>query len=414
LSATNAVEIESSYIVVLKPGLSSDQITAHHNLLYSSLFPGGIRDDGPNSISHMYGMNELQGYAGRFTDDAVDLLRQQPEVDYIEKDQLVFASELQDDSTWGLARISHRDHLGFGNYHYSYDAEAGEGVTAYVIDTGVHIKHVDFEGRAVWGATIPTNDRDVDGNGHGTHCAGTIAGKTYGVSKKATIVAVKVLRSNGSGSMSDVLKGVEWAIADHQQREKEGKLKKGSVANMSLGGGFSRALNSAVNAAVDAGISFAVAAGNENEDACNSSPASAKKAVTVGASTVKDERAWFSNHGECVDVFAPGLDIKSTWIGPSNKATNIISGTSMASPHVAGLMAYLLGMQKQVNVDTPKQIKKLINEFATQDALSKIPKHTVNKLIFNNATDEGKHDDDADLNGFELLELASRIFSFSQ
>ncbi|KAG1440291.1 hypothetical protein G6F57_019077 [Rhizopus arrhizus] len=189
-----------------------------------------------------------------------------------------------------------------------------------------------------WGKTIPTDDNDQDGNGHGSHCAGTIAGKKYGVAKKAEPVAVKVLKSNGSGSMSDVVAGVDWATSDFLNRKKQaqeaGKSFKGAAANMSLGGGKSAALDRIVNGAVDAGLVFAVAAGNDNKDACDYSPARAEKAITVGASTVFDERAYFSNYGKCVDVFAPGLDIQSIWIG-SNTATNTISGTSMASPHVA-------------------------------------------------------------------------------
>lgn len=176
-------------------------------------------------------------------------------------------------------------------------------MTAYVIDTGTNVDHVDFEGRASWGKTIPQGDADEDGNGHGTHCSGTIAGKKFGVAKKAHVKAVKVLRSNGSGSMSDVVKGVEWAATDHAESvaaAKKGKKKgyKGSVANMSLGGGKSPTLDLAVNAAVDAGIHFAVAAGNDNANSCNYSPAAAQKAVTVGASTLGDERAYFSNYGK--------------------------------------------------------------------------------------------------------------------
>lgn len=184
----------------------------------------------------------------------------------------------------------------------------------------------------------------------GTHVAGTIAGKTYGVAKKAFIKAVKVLRSNGSGTMSDVVAGVEWVAKDHKKRVDEeaakfeaatgGKetpapapKKVKSVANMSLGGGKSRALDLAVNAVVSAGVHFAVAAGNDNRDACNYSPAAAEKAITVGATTIEDSRAWFSNWGKCVDIFGPGHQILSSWIGSTN-ATNTISGTSMASPHV--------------------------------------------------------------------------------
>jgi cerevisin len=302
--------------------------------------------------------------------------------------------ETEKNAPWGLARISHRDSLSFGNWNkYLYSADGGEGVDVYVIDTGTNTKHVDFEGRAHWGKTIPTGDADEDGNGHGTHCSGTVAGKKYGVAKKANVYAVKVLRSNGSGTMSDVVKGVEYAVQAHEEAKaaaKKGKKKgwKGSAANMSLGGGKSRVLDAAVNAAVEAGIHFAVAAGNDNADSCNYSPAAAENAVTVGASTLLDERAYFSNYGKCNDIFAPGLNILSTWIG-SEHATNTISGTSMASPHIAGLLAYFLSLQPAkdsayaVADITPKELKANLISIATQDALTDVPSNTKNLLAWN-------------------------------
>ena len=296
----------------------------------------------------------------------------------------------QNGAPWGLARISHRNSLNFGTFNkYLYSADGGEGVDVYVIDTGTYIGHVDFDGRAHWGKTIPSGDVDEDGNGHGTHCSGTIAGKKYGVAKKANVYAVKVLKSNGSGTMSDVIKGVEWAAANHQKNvkaAKEGKGKKkfkGSTANMSLGGGKSVTLDLAVNAAVDLGIHFAVAAGNDNTNSCGYSPAGAEKAVTVGASNLADERAYFSNYGKCNDIFAPGLSITSTWIG-SETAINTISGTSMASPHIAGLLAYFLSLQPSsdsayaVAEITPKELKKNLISIATPGSLSDVPSDTVN------------------------------------
>lgn len=296
---------------------------------------------------------------------------------------------VENSAPWGLARISHREALSFGNFNkYLYAADGGEGVDVYVIDTGANVGHVDFEDRASWGQTIPEGDADEDGNGHGTHCSGTIAGKKYGVAKKANVYAVKVLRSNGSGTMSDVVKGVEWAAEAHIKKSKSGKSKfKGSVANMSLGGGRSRTLDEAVNAAVDVGMHFAVAAGNDNADACNYSPAAAENAVTVGASTLADERAYFSNYGNCTDIFAPGLNIVSTWIG-SDRATNTISGTSMASPHIAGLLAYLLSLQPArdsayaVEELTPKQLKKALISISTKNALTDMPAGTPNVSFF--------------------------------
>lgn len=322
------------------------------------------------------------------------------QVEYVERDSEVHTMKkdtspsVEKNAPWGLARISHRDALNFGSFNkYLYSDDGGEGVDAYIIDTGTNIDHVDFEGRANWGKTIPANDEDVDGNGHGTHCSGTVAGKKFGVAKKASIYAVKVLKSNGSGTMSDVVKGVEWAANSHAETvsaAKKGKKKgfKGSVANMSLGGGKSRLLDLAVNAAVDAGLHFAVAAGNDNADSCNYSPAAAENAVTVGASTLADERAYFSNFGACNDIFAPGLNILSTWIG-SNYATNVISGTSMASPHIAGLLAYYLSLQPSsdsayaVAEITPKKLKANIIAIATEGALTNVPADTANILAWN-------------------------------
>lgn len=300
---------------------------------------------------------------------------------------------IEKNAPWGLARISHRDSLSFGTFSkYLYAADGGEGVDVYVIDTGTNIDHVDFEGRASWGKTIPVDDEDVDGNGHGTHCSGTIAGKKHGVAKKANIYAVKVLKSNGSGTMSDVVKGVEWAADQHLKKveaAKKGKVKgfKGSAANMSLGGGKSVTLDLAVNAAVDAGIHFAVAAGNDNADSCNYSPAAAEKAITVGASNIADERAYFSNYGKCNDIFAPGVNVLSTWIG-SKYAVNTISGTSMASPHVAGLLAYFLSLQPSndsafaVAEITPKKMKENLIAIATEGALADVPSGTSNVSLY--------------------------------
>lgn len=207
----------------------------------------------------------------------------------------------------------------FGTFtKYPYNDVAGEGVDVYVVDTGINVDHVEFEGRAAWGKTVPQNDVDEDGNGHGTHCAGTIASRKYGVAKKANVIAIKVLGSNGSGTMSDVVEGVLWAASSAAKKAAAadaefaatGKTNhKGSVANMSLGGGKSQSLDTAVNKAVLSGLHFAVAAGNDNRDACNYSPAASENAVTVGASTLSDDRAYFSNHGSCVDIFAPGKHV---------------------------------------------------------------------------------------------------------
>lgn len=349
-------------------------------------------------VSDVFNIADLvSGYSGFFLRSTIDWIRRDPAVAFVEQDSVVRANEfeVQKGAPWGLARVSHRQPLSLSSFNeYLHDTEGGEGVTSYVIDTGVFVDHTQFEGRAVWGATIPSGDADVDGNGHGTHCAGTIGSKDYGVAKKANIVAVKVLRSNGSGSMSDVVKGVEFAAKSHQDAVKKGKKGfKGSTANMSLGGGKSTALDLAVNAAVKAGLHFAVAAGNENQDAANTSPASAELAITVGASTISDARAYFSNYGSTVDIFAPGLNIVSTYIG-SDSATATLSGTSMASPHIAGLLTYYLSLQPGADSEffvsdkgvSTTQLKKNLIAFGSKGLLSDIPEDgTPNILAFNGA-----------------------------
>ncbi|KAJ3299504.1 serine protease [Borealophlyctis nickersoniae] len=388
LSAENAQVLDDKYMVVLK-----DANVEGHRMWLNSLMT--TLDASTYSQPRWFNIPGMQGYSGSFPEDVISAIRATADVEFVEKDQIVHAiahpapffndEAVQKDAPWGLGRISHREHpVGNDTHKYLYPDNAGQGVTVYVVDTGVSIHHVDFEDRAAWGATIPEGDFDIDGNGHGTHVAGTIAGKKYGVAKKANIVAVKVLRSNGSGTMSDVVKGIEWVIENHKNRTEEAdkKEKVKSAANMSLGGGMSRILNRAVNAAVDAGVAFAVAAGNDDQDACNYSPASAEKAVTVGATTIDDLRAWFSNWGKCVDVFAPGHQILSAWIG-SNVATNTISGTSMASPHVAGILADWLSRDENEKLG-PLQLKKKLIQTATLHILTGLPKktHTKNRFVY--------------------------------
>jgi cerevisin len=357
--------INNSYIVVLKDDVPSSSMQNHLNFLQLAHHSDSLLGDGvATGLRHIYD-SHIKGYSGEFTEGVLEQIRQMPEVDFIERDQIVRTMEFdtienQKGAPWGLARISHRSKLTFSTFsRYEYDPHGGEGVDAYVIDTGINIHHVEFGGRAFWGKTIPANDEDIDGNGHGTHCAGTIASRKYGVAKQANVIAVKVLGTNGSGSMSDVVAGVAWAAEQAKIKAEAARAEfaatgktshKGSVANMSLGGGKSPALDTIVNRAVEAGLHFAVAAGNDDKDACNYSPAAAEKAVTVAASTLADERAYFSNYGTCVDVFAPGLNILSTYKG-SCEASTTLSGTSMASPHVAGLLAYLLSIYPSATFD---------------------------------------------------------------
>ncbi|KAJ2809183.1 proteinase B [Coemansia guatemalensis] len=384
--------IPDNYIVVMKDSArpSKQVLDGHFSWLTTDIEQANARAPAyrdANRISHVYS-DAIVGYAGQFEPNVLDRIRASNDVAYVERDSIVYALDTQKGAPWGLARISHRQPLGFSSFNkYVHEPTGGKDITVYVVDTGINIDHEDFEGRARWGKTMVANDEDEDANGHGTHVAGTIAGKKYGVAKAAEVVAVKVLGSSGSGSMSGVVMGIEYTVKEHRKAvalaEREGRKHRGSVANMSLGGGYSRALNLAVDTASRAGVHYAVAAGNDNQDACDYSPASAANAITVGATTITDERAWFSNYGECVDVFAPGKDILSTWIG-SRRSTNSISGTSMASPHVAGLAAYLLSLEDSNSTLSTKDLKAKILEIATKDAVENPGTKSPNLLIYNN------------------------------
>ncbi|KAF8161425.1 subtilisin-like serine protease [Crassisporium funariophilum] len=373
--------INNSYIVMLKDDVSVARKQNHMNFLLAAHSADPLVGDEFAGVQQIYD-GHVTGYAGRFTESVLAQIRKMPEVKYVEKDQIVRTQEVQRSAPWGLARVSHREKLTFSTFtKYVYNEHGGEGVDVYVVDTGINIDHVEFEGRASWGKTIPQNDVDDDGNGHGTHCAGTIASRKYGVAKKANVIAVKVLGSNGSGSMSDVVGGVVWAAtsaknkaikADAERAATGSSAHKGSVANMSLGGGKSQALDDAVDKAVDNGLHFAVAAGNDNKKACDYSPAASANAITVGAATLGDERAYFSNHGKCVDVFAPGLNILSTYKG-SSTATSTLSGTSMASPHTAGMVAYLLSIYPSHEFDPT---------FAADESLISIQSQRILKTPF--------------------------------
>ncbi|MFC9267986.1 S8 family peptidase [Streptomyces zhihengii] len=269
--------------------------------------------------------------------------------------------------SWGLDRVDQTDTAADGKY--TYPDAAGEGVTAYVIDTGVRISHSDFEGRATHGFDAVDNDDSADdGNGHGTHVAGTIAGAAHGVAKKAKIVAVRVLDDNGSGTTEQVVAGIDWVTQNHQGP---------SVANMSLGGGADEALDEAVRKAIAAGVTFGVAAGNESSDASQGSPARVQEAITVASSTKDDAQSDFSNFGEIVDIYAPGSDITSAW-NDSDEGTKTISGTSMATPHVVGAAAvYLAGHQDA----TPADVATALTGGATPDKITNPSAGTPNKLL---------------------------------
>ena len=300
---------------------------------------------------------------------AVARLALDSRVDFIEADQTVSVGVTQNNATWGLDRIDQVNLPLNNTYIYNQN---GSGVTAYIIDTGVRQTHNLFGGRASGGFTsINDGNGTSDCNGHGTHVAGTVGSSTYGVAKNVNIVAVRVLGCNGSGSNSGVVAGIDWVTANHTNT---------SVANMSLGGDISSATDNAVNAAVASGITMVVAAGNDNANACGFSPARATNAITVGSTTSSDSRSSFSNFGTCLDIFAPGSSITSTW-STSNSATNTISGTSMASPHVAGVAALYLDDNPNAS---PAQVQAAIESAAGVNKVSNPRSGSPNLLLNSN------------------------------
>lgn len=355
LKPRNADVIEGKYIVKMRSSSGIEILEAHKNMVASK-------------IDYTYNSNKFTGFAASMTAEEVEALQNMPDVEYIEHDAIVKAYATQENADWGLARLSNTSP---DSSTYTYDDSAGEGVCAYVVDTGIDVTHPEFEGRATF-ASNQVDDDDTDGNGHGTHVAGTIGSKTYGVAKKVALYAVKVLGADGSGTNAGVIAGMDFVVSDAPSRD----CPKGVVVNLSLGGGVSSSVNEAAANVVSAGNFMAVAAGNEAQDASNSSPASEPSVCTVGATDNTDTLSYFSNFGSLVDVLAPGSDIESTWPGGE---TNTISGTSMASPHVAGIGAYFLGL----DASSVGDLCEYIASQAQSGAISGVPSDTTDGIIQN-------------------------------
>ncbi|MCZ2525779.1 S8 family peptidase [Streptomyces sp. NPDC059506] len=357
IGAGSADAVKGSYIVTLKKDTGLKAASAAGRNV--------VKEHG-GTIKHTY-KAALNGYAAQLTETEAKQLAADPAVESVVQDVKVQVDATQTGATWGLDRI---DQAALPlNGSYTYPDSAGQGVTAYVIDTGVRISHSQFGGRAFNGYDAVDNDNVAqDGNGHGTHVAGTIAGSTYGVAKKAKIVGVRVLDNNGSGTTAGVIKGIDWVTANAQ---------KPAVANMSLGGGASTALDNAVKNSIASGVTYAVAAGNSNTNASTSSPARVAEAITVGSTTNTDARSSFSNYGSILDIFAPGSSITSAW-HTTDTATNTISGTSMATPHVAGAAAvYLAGHTSA----TPAQVSTALVNGATSNVITSPGSGSPNKLL---------------------------------
>ncbi|MEU9332466.1 S8 family serine peptidase [Streptomyces sp. NPDC048290] len=354
--AANAVA--DSFIVTLKPGHARAGTAAGK----------AITDKYGAGIERTY-RTALNGYAIEATEAEAKRLAADPAVASVVQNRTFTIEATQPNPpSWGLDRIDQRA-LPL-NSSYTYPDNGGQGVTVYVIDTGVRITHSDFGGRARYGYDAIDNDNTAqDGNGHGTHVAGTAAGTAYGVAKRADIVGVRVLNNAGSGTTAQVVAGIDWVAQN---------AVKPAVANMSLGGGADTALDTAVRNAIASGVTFAVAAGNESTNASTRSPARVTEAITVGATTSTDAKASYSNYGTVLDLFAPGSSITSAW-NTGDTATNTINGTSMATPHVAGAAALHLAANPAA---TPAQVSTALTTAATPNVVTSPGTGSPNRLLY--------------------------------
>jgi subtilisin family serine protease len=357
LNAGSATAVPGSYIVTLKSDVGFKATASQGKSLISEY--GG-------TVKRTY-TSALNGYAASLTSTEAKELAADPEVASVEQDQVVHVVGTQTSAPWGLDRIDQSNLPLSGTY--TYPDSGGSGATVYVLDTGVRITHQQISGRASYGYDFVDNDATAqDGYGHGTFVATTVAGSTYGVAKQAKIVAVRVLGNDGSGTTSGVIAGVDWITSNHVAN---------SVANVSLGGGASTTLDTAVTNSIASGVTYAIAAGNNGLLAANYSPARVPNAITVGATTNTDARASYSNYGSTVDIFAPGSNITAAW-NTSDTATYTGSGTSFATPHVAGAAALYLTAHPG---SSPATVATALVNGATNNVLTSVGTGSPNKLL---------------------------------
>jgi subtilisin family serine protease len=351
--------------------------TRHIVLLDDSANPRAVAaEHGRRYGAEVKGIYEhaVKGYVADFRGTGASDVARDSRVRLVERDGVVAATTIQTGAPWGLDRIDQPTSLLSGSFSYT---NTGAGVTAYIIDTGIRLSHSDFGGRAVTGFDAVDGGPADDCNGHGTHVAGTVGGSTYGVAKGVSLVAVRVLGCDGNGTTSGVITGIDWVTANHTAGAP-------AVANMSLGGSASSALDAAVSRSIADGVTYAVAAGNGNaggvaQDACKSSPARVAAAITVGATDSTDRKASWSNYGKCVDWFAPGVGITSAWY-TGDSATNTISGTSMATPHTAGVAALYLQASPATS---PSTLRNALLGLTVKGIVTSA-KTTNNHLLFTN------------------------------
>lgn len=358
-------KIENQYIVILKEPRSLKQMSEEsvRSFVKDQAESIAIRSGG--TVDRRY-FKTLRGFAVSAEPKDIDKIVNHPEVAFVEVNRKIDLFYNQSNAPWGLDRIDSRSGL---DGEYTFKA-TGQGVNAYIIDTGIRSTHEQFDGRVAEGfSSIDDNRGTEDCMGHGTHVAGTVGSRDYGVAKDVTLYPVRVFGCSGSTTTVAILDGIEW-VAQNAVAP--------AVANMSLGGGRSQALDMAVKNMIDAGVIAVVAAGNSNRDACEFSPAAVPEAITVGSTTSRDQRSSFSNYGRCVDVFAPGSDIESLWSN-ADDATSTISGTSMASPHVAGAVALML--EDNPNL-TMQEAELIIKQSATKGIVEKTGTSSPNLMLF--------------------------------
>lgn len=360
-SAAPAGSARQDFIVVLKDSVArAAPVAAEHSARFGA------------DVQYVY-EHALKGYAASVAEGQLGALAADGRVAYIERDGEATAFTTQSNATWGLDRINQRNLPLDATYSYS---NTGSGVTAYIIDTGIRFSHNEFGGRAVSGYDSVDGGSADDCNGHGTHVAGTVGGTTYGVAKGVTLVAVRVLNCSGSGTWSGVIAGIDYVTQNHVSGP--------AVANMSLGGSANSSVDTAVRNSIADGVSYAIAAGNGNfigrhQDACKTSPARVTEAMTISATDKTDKKASWANYGKCVDWFASGVGITSAW-STSDTATNTISGTSMATPHTAGVAAlYLQGNTGA----SPATVRDALYALTTKGIVTS-SRTTNNHLLFTN------------------------------